>query len=89
MSAGVVHFAGIDVRVGDLLRQRCGWCGALLIDYDLATVAVPLGQDPMPATWACGALVLVDGGLSTTVTHEDGASLPEGACGALDPEVTR
>jgi hypothetical protein len=24
------------VQIGALLRQRCAWCGTVLIDYDLA-----------------------------------------------------
>ena len=88
MSTGVIHIAGVYVQVGSRMRQRCGWCGALLLTYDLAALAVPVGQDPTPATWPVGSLVRVDGGLSFQVEHEDGQALPEGACGLLDPEVT-
>lgn len=84
----VIHITGMYVRVGALLRQRCAWCGAVLIDYDLTRIAVPEGQDPTPATWPVGELVAVDGGMSYTVPHEDGGALPEGACARLDPEVT-
>jgi hypothetical protein len=89
VSAGVIHIAAVDVRIGQHLRQRCGWCGAVLIDYDLARIAVPVGQDPTPAVWPYGSLVLVAGGISVSVEHEDGQPLPEGSCGHLDPEVTR
>lgn len=85
----VVHIAADHVRVGAQLRQRCAWCGATLIDYDLGRVAVPVGQDPTPATWPVGELVAVDGAMQTIVPHEDGAQLPPNACAALDPEVTR
>lgn len=88
MSAGVIHIAGVHVQVGQQLRQRCAWCGAVLLDYDLASIAVPVGQDPTPATWPPGGLVLVDGSMSATVEHADGASLPDGSCGKLDPAVT-
>jgi hypothetical protein len=40
-------------------------------------------------TWPIGDLVGVDGGLSFLVPHADGDPLPDGACGKLDPEVTR
>jgi hypothetical protein len=86
--SGVVHIAGLDVQVGDQLRQRCAWCGAVLIDYALARIAVPVGQDPRPGTWAVGALVEVDGPMSVVVSHEDGAQLPDNACAQIDPEVT-
>lgn len=41
MSA-LVHLAGLPVRVGDVIRQRCAWCGALIDDLDLTRVAVAL-----------------------------------------------
>lgn len=87
--SGVVHIAGVDTHINHRLRQRCAWCGALLLDYDLANLAVPVGQDSTPATWPVGELVMVDGGLSATVPHVDGDPLPMDACGRLDPDVTR
>jgi hypothetical protein len=85
---GVVHIAGLETQVGDHLRQRCGWCGAVLLDYALDRIAVPAGQDPRPRTWPVGVLVEVDGAWSTLVEHEDGQQLPENACGHLDPAAT-
>jgi hypothetical protein len=86
----VIHIAGPDITIGgQLLRQRCAWCGALLLDYDLSRIAVPVGQDFRPGTWGEGDLVAVDGSASWTVEHEDGDPLPDGACGRLDPAVTR
>lgn len=87
MSA-VIHIAGPDIQVGPQLRQRCAWCGAVLLDYDLERIAVPVGQDPRPATWPAGDLVAVDGGASWVVDHKDGEELPDGACGKLDFAVT-
>lgn len=88
MSA-VVHIAGPDIRVNAQFRQRCAWCGALLIDYDLERVAVPEGQDPTPGTWPVGDLIAVDGNASWVEPHADGDPLPGNACGTLDAEVTR
>ena len=84
----VIHIAGAQVQIGPLLRQRCSWCGAMLCDYDLTRIAVPEGQDPRPGMWGQGDLVAVDGNASWVVDHEDGAELPDGACGKLDPAVT-
>lgn len=84
----VTHIAGLDVQVGPYLRQRCGWCGAVLSDYDLTRVAVQEGQNPRPAMWAIGALVTIDGNASWTVDHQDGEQLPADACAQLDPAVT-
>lgn len=85
----MIHIAGIHIQVGEFLRQRCGWCGTCLIDYDLSRVAVPEGQDPRPATWPVGDLIAVDGNLSTVVPHADGDALPAEACARVDPAVTR
>lgn len=108
--------------MGDQLRQRCSWCGAVLLDYDLSRTAVALDKCPLcfdlrksmpeglgvrdcpqercrgdgyldsehpePATWPVGSLVLVDGGMSTTLEHEDGAQLPPNACGQLPHDIT-
>jgi hypothetical protein len=84
----VIHIAGPEIQVGQHLRQRCAWCGAVLLDYALDRVAVPIGQDPRLATWPVYELVAVDGPGSYVVGHEDGAELPEGACGKLDPAAT-
>lgn len=86
--SGIVHIAGYQVRVNQLLRQRCAWCTVVLIDYDLDRVAVPVGQDPTPATWPPGELVEVDGNASWIVPHEDGQQLPAQACANLDAAVT-
>lgn len=91
----VVHIAGVDVevhtRAGALLRQRCSWCGAVLVDYNLAQVAAPVGQPGRPGTWPVGALVAVDGAASWVEEARPGPfdGLPDGACANLDPEVTR
>jgi hypothetical protein len=91
----VVHIAGMPVFFGErFLRQRCAWCGVTLIDYDLAMISVPVGQDPMPSTWGQGEVIAVDGPANGTnasyvVEHEDGQPLPADACARLDPAVTR
>jgi hypothetical protein len=87
-SAPVTHIAGVDVMIGGRrLRQRCAWCGAVLLDYDLTRVAM-LGDDPEPpATWPPGRLVRVDGPMSTTLEEEE--ELPDDACASVHDEVTR
>lgn len=89
---GQVHIAGLDVQIGAQLRQRCGWCGAVLVDVDLSTIAVAVHPDqpaaaPYP-TWKVGSLVLVDGGLSMSVAHNDGDQMPPEACAQLPHDVT-
>ena len=86
---GVCHLAGPVLEVGSQLRQRCGWCGAVLIDVDLARIAVPVGQDPRPARWEVGGLVEIDGPMSSRVEHVDGTPVPGNCCAQLDPAATR
>lgn len=89
MSGGVVHIAGVHIQIGALIRQRCVWCGATLIDYDLRNIVVEAGDDRGPAVWPVGDLIRVDGAVSFAMEHVDGAPLPDASCGKLDPEVTR
>jgi len=88
--SGIIHIAGLVMHVGTLLRQRCGWCGAVLIDEDLSRVMVMTsdGREPSVPTWEVGSLVAIDGAASWTVDHNDGDQLPANACAQLDPAVT-
>ena len=83
-----IHIAGMQIDIGGrYLRQRCSWCGAGLIDYDLAMMAFSIveGEDPKPpAMWEVGTLVLVDGGMTMTVEHIDGEKLPPTSCVTRD-----
>lgn len=80
MADSVIHVAGVDVQVGLQLRQRCAWCGIILLDYALDRVATLEGQDPRPATWPPGALVEVRGDASWRVPYIAGDQLPANAC---------
>jgi hypothetical protein len=85
----IVHIAGSHVTVNEYLRQRCAWCGALLIDQDLKLVAVPVDQPPGSyPTWPAGELVAVLGNAMWIEAHKDGDPLPDWACARLDPAVT-
>lgn len=61
-----VHLAGVDVHYDTHVRQRCSWCGSILIDQDLSRIAVPTeqldenGEYHYP-TWPIGSLVEVTG----------------------------
>lgn len=78
----VSHIASPVVVIGDRhIRQRCGWCGETLLEYDLARVAVPVGTDPMPATWPVDGVVRVDGNMSHSVeVNVLRPELPDDAC---------
>lgn len=74
----VVHIAGMVCQIGPLMRQRCAWCGEVLIDYDLSRMA-STGDFEIHG-WAPGALVEVEGNCSMVLQHQDGTRLPDHAC---------
>jgi hypothetical protein len=87
----VTHIAGTDFTVhGTHHRQRCGWCGAILLDADLTRLMVPVDQEgdgrlPFPA----GRLVRVEGTFPVISTVlDDTEKLPDDACALLPPEMT-
>jgi hypothetical protein len=84
----ITHIAANDITIGgQRLRQRCAWCGAILIDYDLTRVAVAVVEGE--ATWPVGGLVRVTGTfpkVSSLLPNTD--ELPDDACGRIDDEVT-
>lgn len=84
----VTHIAAPALHIfGMYIRQRCAWCGTIILEYDLNRVAVPEGTDPMPATWAPMVMVRVDGHMSAEVepVEEDGnIKLPMDSC-TFDP----
>jgi hypothetical protein len=98
-----VHLAGPTLRVGNVRRQRCIWCGALLEEYDLTRVSRVLepGEDPdapwEPASWEVGGLVRLSGTfprVGVVVEAErhaedaDAFAIPSDSCMALSDAVT-
>jgi hypothetical protein len=88
----IVHLAAPHVIIdGRYLRQRCLWCGAILIDYDLSRLAYQTTtpeEQRQPATWAPGTNIgMTSGGHSFDMGRPD--RLPERSCAYLDPAVTR
>src|SRR5690606_35565942 len=91
----VIHIVGSLIRVGNLVRQRCGWCGLLLHDVDVRTVAVhPAPEDPEELRRALMGgfepltLLRVEGTNPVSfdrVEHKDGEHLPAGWCGDTGP----
>jgi hypothetical protein len=41
----VVHTAGTQVQHRTFVRQRCAWCGELLLSVDLMQFPILIGQD--------------------------------------------
>lgn len=80
---------------GRVLRQRCLWCGALVLEVELERVAVQLpadGSPPAPiGTWEPGAVVRLEGTnpkISALVEVGPDDLLPDDTCANLDYEVT-
>jgi hypothetical protein len=42
------------------MRQRCGWCGEILLDYDMDRTMVPGCDGDPPASWPIGSIVMVE-----------------------------
>jgi len=77
------------MQVGAVIRQRCAWCGGILLDYDTSHVMVPEGQEgPTVAVWEVGDFVLTHEGMATLVVSVDEQALPDNACARLDPKIT-
>lgn len=83
---GITHIAGLRLEIDTLIRQRCDWCGALLVDVDLTRVAFAT-DDPTKtvSTWPPGAQVHVDGPATWV---EEGTKLVATSCAKLDPAIT-
>lgn len=95
-SRTVTHLAGAAVEYqhesGRILRQRCSWCGALLVDENLDRIAVPVGQEGPIPTWELGRFVDVvspdgRGGVWSLNDWTTGA-VPQTACMRMPPEAT-
>lgn len=96
--SGVSHLVGPAITIGSVVRQRCLWCGALILDHDLARIAVIVDADgnaPLPALWEAGSFVEIDGNATYTVPDLESTEVPGerttplSCCARLDPEVTR
>lgn len=91
----ITHLAAQPVRARNRYRQRCAWCGALLFDYDLATIATPDPVEPdwLPAVAEMGGLWTIDGnqGYRREPTRmKDGSwMIAPDFCMHIDMEVTR
>jgi hypothetical protein len=94
----VVHFAGQDMEINGVKRQRCLWCGSLLIEWDLARVMVRVPEDGSPpvgpGVFEVGANIGQADGMSWIVPKEEHPEhpgsyvIPDASCALLDPSVT-
>jgi hypothetical protein len=83
----VSHIAGGVLRFGGIDRQRCDWCGALLVDRP--SMAPEPGVDPASTFWPVGRFVdAYAGGMKRGNPWQPGEQLPETGCMFLASEVT-
>jgi hypothetical protein len=85
----VTHIAGACINMfGRYMRQRCDWCGYVLLEYDLERIEVPIEQPGPPGNWTPGTMVRVDGSISAEIDNpnviEGVVQLPADAC-AFNP----
>lgn len=88
----LTHITAQELVVdGRRMRQRCAWCGAVIVDYDLALVSAPVGQ-PGPSCFAPGVFVQMFGtfpAVSQVVEDPHDGKYPKDSCMAIEDEVTR
>lgn len=80
------HIAGLGLVIGDrFARQRCAWCGEVMVDEDATCIAVPEGSSPRDPLWPVNTLVrfeVAPGVTSYTVVTAD--VLPDDCCARID-----
>jgi hypothetical protein len=77
----MTHIAGMHINVNDrFIRQRCAWCGEILVDEDLLKVMVIGGCDGL-GLFEVGAFVRVDGRFSSVVNQK---TIPHDCCYAYE-----
>ena len=75
----VSHLTAQPVLVaGRFNRQRCAWCGELIVDEDLTTM---MSTEPnwMGTEWPVSRIVRIDGSHTMVVDNHDG-QMPEDSC---------
>lgn len=89
----VVHIAGLNLSVkAAVTRQRCAWCGTMLIEHTRHPGAsVLLGADGQPLSdmvpYPIGGLVRVDADGTGTFLQGQPGGLPDDFCGYLDQRL--
>jgi hypothetical protein len=80
----LAHLALDGITINDRwMRQRCGWCGEILLEYDLERVAVPsAGSLAPPAFYPKETIVFKYGGVMQFVGNVD--RLPDDCCATIE-----
>jgi len=82
-TAKTTHIAGEHITIeGRWLRQRCSWCGYVILDYDLSLTASNDGKGPH--VWTAGSLVDISGvnPIYSALNQDD--ALSDTFCGAAE-----
>lgn len=85
-----IHIAGLGLVIGGrFARQRCAWCGEILVDEDATLIASP---DPSPRDplWEVNALIRVRVGEGVTAYErlEQTDLLPVDCCAYSETRTT-
>lgn len=80
----ITHVTGPSVTVNDRwLRQRCAWCGELLVSYDFELTAVTPITGERPGGFEERVFLVVDGNLKYVLDPDhlvDPHGYPDDAC---------
>lgn len=74
----LIHIAGLPVKAGQQVVQRCAYCGTLLIDTRTQDT---LADAVFVATWVPNSLIEVGPNGSNLVAYNEGDEAPDGFCG--------
>jgi hypothetical protein len=89
VAGGTLSYSRADQKI---VRQRCAWCGALLMEVMQSPFPFPPGTEPEVDTFTPYSLVRVDGSYSENIDLpilENGdAVLPDDSCMRIDTAVT-
>jgi hypothetical protein len=96
-ATGIVHIAALSYQFESIIRQRCSWCGAVLIDADLSMIAFQPNDDgsaPSFPVWEGGRQILRDGHVTSVIDdeisadHEGGIRVDDRCCMRIPRETT-
>lgn len=95
-STAISHVPGVAITFGGRhVRQRCAWCGTVLIDEDLTRIGIidDDGSGEFP-TWSTEGLVRVTTRPGSPTLYEsvdlqgENPKVPPDCCMCLPPELT-
>lgn len=90
----MTHLAAPALDACGRLRQRCGWCGALLLEYPVSGIVDRSRLETFPAGAWVRLLTTAGQRYASVLPNEEHPDFPErvdipvDACLQIDPDVT-